>query len=124
MPTAATAFLVVRHEDGFGEVFNVRAGQRCTIGRAASNRVVLKDDLCSGEHAEILFNDERWHLRDLGSLNGTRVNGRSIREDVPLTVGDEINLGSTHLVFVENMQQLPAVPEPSARKASGDKFEI
>jgi len=126
MPNSSTAFLVIRRDDGFGDVFPLKAGQRCTIGRSTTNRIVLKDDLCSREHAEVLFADTRWYLRDLGSLNGTRVNGRGVREDVPLSPRDEIELGNTHLVFVENVQELPEVPTPAARKPARqeDKFEI
>src|SRR5579864_1430240 len=125
MPTAPTAFLVLRRDDGFGDVFPLRAGQRCTIGRSTTNRIVVKDDLCSREHAEVLFTDNKWYLRDLSSLNGTRVNGRGVREEVPLTPRDEIELGNTHLVFVENVQQLPEAPGP-LRKAppQDDKLEI
>src|SRR5262249_41374025 len=47
MPSAATAFLVVKRDDGFGDVFQLVAGQRYNMGRATSNRIVLKDDLCS-----------------------------------------------------------------------------
>src|SRR5262245_64908699 len=103
MPNGATAFLVIRRDDGFGDVFDLRAGQRCTIGRATSNRIVLKDEMCSREHAEILFADQRWYVRDLGSLNGTRVNSHSVRDDAPLSPSDIVELGSTQLVFVDNL---------------------
>lgn len=111
MPTGPTAFLVIHRDDGFGDVFPLRAGQRCTIGRASSSRIVLKDDMCSREHAEVRFGDGRWYLRDLGSLNGTRANGRTVRDDVPLSPGDEFELGNTRLMFVENMSQLPVLPK-------------
>ncbi len=111
MPTGPTAYLVTRLEDGFGEVFQLRAGLRCTIGRATSNRVVLKDEMCSREHAEVLFADKRWYLRDLGSLNGTRHNGHNVRDDVPLSPEDEVELGNTRLMFVDNIDQLPDIPK-------------
>src|SRR5262249_33071504 len=78
MPAGATAYLVVRRDDGFGDVFPLTPGQRYTLGRASTNRVVLKDDLCSREHAEISYSDGRWRLRDLNSLNGTRLNGQGL----------------------------------------------
>src|SRR5262249_24966082 len=53
MSAATTAYLVVRRSDGFGDVFPLTAGQTCTLGRAPTNRIVLKDDLCSREHAEV-----------------------------------------------------------------------
>src|SRR5438132_14122145 len=107
MPPGPTVYLVVRRDDGFGDVFPLTPGQRYTLGRAATNRIVLKDDLCSREHAELAFADGGWHVRDLGSLNGTRLNGDRIETDWELAPGDEIHLGRTTLLFVEDMEQLP-----------------
>src|SRR6266568_1482263 len=123
MANGQTAYLVIRRDDGFGDVFQLRAGQRCTIGRATSNRVVLKDEMCSREHAEVLFADHRWYLRDLGSLNGTRVNARSVRDEVPLTPQDVVELGNTQLVFVDTMSQLPDIPR-KLPVAPDSKLEI
>jgi transcriptional regulator with GAF, ATPase, and Fis domain len=110
MPVAAAAYLVVRREDGFGEVFPLTVGQRYTLGRSATNRLVLKDDLCSREHAEVACTDGRWHIRDLDSLNGTRVNGERLDSEWELSPGDEVHVGRTSLLFVEDMAQLPEVP--------------
>jgi len=123
MANGPSAYLVVRRPDGFGDVSALRAGSRCTIGRATSNRIVLKDDMCSREHAEIYAHDERWYLRDLGSLNGTRVNSRPIRDETVLAPGDLIEIGNTQLVFVENLKELPELPRKPP--ASGEtKLEI
>jgi Nif-specific regulatory protein len=110
MPQAAAAYLVVRRDDGFGDVFPLHAGARCTLGRAATNRVVLKDELCSREHAEVYRNNGQWFVRDMGSLNGTRLNGVPVTEERILEPKDDILVGKTHLVFVEEMQQLPDFP--------------
>src|SRR5262245_835636 len=112
MPTGATAYLVVRRDDGFGDVFPLVGGKRYTLGRAATNRIVLKDELCSREHAEISFADGRWRLRDLNSLNGTRLNGERLDGEWELAANDDVHLGRTHLLFVEDMGQLPDVPVP------------
>jgi transcriptional regulator with GAF, ATPase, and Fis domain len=110
MPQAAAAYLIVRRDDGFGDVFPLHAGARCTLGRAATNRVVLKDELCSREHAEVFRNNGNWFVRDLGSLNGTRLNNVTVTEERVLEPRDEINVGRTRLLFVEDMQQLPELP--------------
>lgn len=123
MATAPSAYLVVRRPDGFGEVFQLRSGTRCTIGRAMSNRVVLKDDMCSREHAEVYSHDERWYLRDLGSLNGTRVNNRPVRDETVLSPDDVIEIGSTQLVFVESLNELPELPR-KIPPGGENKFEI
>ena len=92
MPAGASAYLVVRREDGFGDVFALTVGQRYTMGRASTNRIVLKDELCSREHAEFYYADGRWRLRDLNSLNGTRVNGDSLDSEWELAPNDEIQV--------------------------------
>src|SRR2546426_8720940 len=110
-PATAAAYLVVRRDDGFGEVFPLNAGQRYTLGRATTNRVVLKDDLCSREHAEVYHADGRWRLRDLASLNGTRVNNQALDSEWELSPGDEVNVVRSHLIFVVDMSQLPDLPQ-------------
>src|SRR5262249_19200722 len=81
------------------------------------------DEMCSREHAEVFYSDHRWCLRDLGSLNGTRLNSKTVRDDTPLTALDTIELGNTQLVFVDRMDQLPDLPRrlPSS---SSRKLEI
>ncbi len=110
----AAAYLVVRRDDGFGDVFSLTASHRHTMGRATTNRIVLKDDLCSREHAEVYFLEGRWHLRDLSSLNGTRLNSKALSGDKELSPRDEVGVGRSNLVFVENLQQLPDLPPPPA----------
>jgi Nif-specific regulatory protein len=115
------AYLIVKRNDGFGDVFQLVAGQRYTLGRAATNRFVLKDDLCSREHAEVYQADGRWRLRDLSSLNGTRINGARLEGEWALTANDEVNLGRTTLLYIEDMGQLPDLP---ARSDSGEGMSI
>ena len=121
MPAAATAYLVVKRDDGFGDVFQLVAGQRYTMGRATSNRIVLKDDLCSREHAEVYQADGRWRLRDLTSLNGTRVNNDRVEGEWELAPNDQVNVGRTTLLFLDDMGQLPDLP---ARSDSGEGMSI
>jgi transcriptional regulator with GAF, ATPase, and Fis domain len=121
MPAAA-AYLVVRQVDGFGEVYSLQPGARYTMGRAGTNRIVLKDELCSREHAEVYFSDGSCVVRDLGSLNGTRLNNETVTVERPLEPRDEVNVGRTRLVYVEDMQQLPALPRRG--KKNGDDVAI
>jgi Nif-specific regulatory protein len=110
MEAGTGPYLVVRRDDGYGDVIALVAGQRCTLGRANTNRVVLKDELCSREHAEVYFAEERWRLRDLKSLNGTKVNGDPIQDEWELVSGDEFLVGRTRFVYVEQIDELPSVP--------------
>ena len=125
MAQPPSAFLVARRDDGFGDVYPLHTGTRYTLGRAPTNRVVLRDDLCSREHAEVFSVEGGWHVRDLGSLNGTHLNGEQLRTDRPLRPTDVVRVGRTHLMFVEEMGQLPDMPKAPPRPAEkGDGLEI
>ena len=69
-----------------------------SIGRAEDNMVVLDDASVSGHHAEIEQTENGPVLRDLGSTNGTKVNGLPVSEAV-LNDGDQICFGSMEAVF-------------------------
>ena len=116
---------MTRRDDGFGDVFPLHEGTRYKLGRAPSSRVVLRDDLCSREHAEVFAAEGGWFARDLGSLNGTHLNGEPIRADRALRPQDELRLGRTRFVFVDEMGQLPDLPKAPPRQAEhADGLEI
>jgi Protein of unknown function (DUF3662)/FHA domain len=69
-----------------------------TIGRQAECDVVLDDSNVSRRHAEVRRQGEDYVLVDLGSTNGSKVNGTRIKQQA-LTDGDEITLGKTLLRF-------------------------
>jgi hypothetical protein len=71
-------------------------GAQLLIGRSSSCQIVLGDDTVSRRHAELRFDEGRWLLRDLGSSNGTYVNGRFVTE-AEVWVGDVIHLGGCKL---------------------------
>jgi pSer/pThr/pTyr-binding forkhead associated (FHA) protein len=64
------------------------------IGREIDNDVVLDDELASRRHAEVWWEQGRAQVHDLGSMNGTFVNGQSARGPLPLRSGDVIQLGA------------------------------
>jgi hypothetical protein len=69
-----------------------------TIGRLPECDVVLSDPNVSRRHAEVRRRGNDFVIVDLGSTNGTRVNGAGTRER-PLADGDEITVGGTHIRF-------------------------
>lgn len=76
--------------------------KRTSIGRLPTQDLQLLDRMVSKEHAEILLEpDGRYMLYDLHSRNGTLVNGQLINAPVRLIDGDEIELGSHILRYVE-----------------------
>ena len=70
-----------------------------TIGRSRQSDVVLSDPNISRQHAEIRPRGGSWVLTDLGSTNGSRLNGRTVERSEVIRPGDEIELGSTVLRF-------------------------
>jgi transcriptional regulator with GAF, ATPase, and Fis domain len=103
-------YLVNRRDDGYGDVIPLLPGTRYTIGRANTNRIVIKDELSSRDHAEVYFSEDRWRLRDLKSLNGTRINGEALDSEWELSPGDEFHIGKTRYIFVQQIDELPRIP--------------
>lgn len=64
-----------------------------TIGRHPGNDISLDDPSVSGEHAQIAFERNHWVVRDLGSTNGTLVNGTRIDAPITLRSGDDVRFG-------------------------------
>lgn len=70
-----------------------------TIGRADGNDIAIADELASRLHAVLEWLGVNWSVRDVGSRNGTFVNGTRIARQMRLTDGDEIRIGRTRIVL-------------------------
>jgi Protein of unknown function (DUF3662)/FHA domain len=70
-----------------------------TLGRSRQADVMVDDPNVSRAHAEVRPHGASWVLTDLGSTNGTRLNGRRVGSPEVLKPGDEIELGTTTLTF-------------------------
>jgi FHA domain/Domain of unknown function (DUF1707) len=66
---------------------------RMLVGRAPNCDCVVPEDCVSRRHAQLWRDGERWYLRDLGSRNGTRVNGVRVIEATEVRPGDRVSLG-------------------------------
>ncbi len=69
-----------------------------TIGRGTANTIQLHDTEVSRDHVELVRREDKFVLKDLGSSNGTFVNGRQIREH-ELASGDQVQLGRSLLLY-------------------------
>jgi ABC transport system ATP-binding/permease protein len=74
-------------------------GMCLTLGRDPANNVVLGDPNVSRFHAEVVAVGGGYELRDLGSRNGTRLDGQPIGERSAIQVGSEIGIGPFRLIF-------------------------
>jgi serine/threonine protein kinase len=71
-----------------------------TIGRGTGFDLVIHDNTISRQgHTRIAFSNGVWYAEDLGSTNGTKVNGRPISRPVPLSPGDELRMGDVFAIF-------------------------
>src|SRR4051812_16643020 len=92
-------------------------GQPVTIGRHASNTLVISDGMASRSHCVIeKIPEGGFRIRDLNSSNGTKVNGQIVRNAL-LLPGDVINIGKTTIKLV-----IPGAPQPG--KTNGDIDEL
>ncbi len=104
---------ILKFQSGSAPVVSLEARQRAgvTVGRFDPTSTVAPDiDLrpadgmvlgVSRQHARLTFYNDALHITDLGSTNGTMVNGRRLRsyQPMPLQHGDEIQLGSLVLLL-------------------------
>lgn len=68
-----------------------------SLGRAPGNAIQLMDDFVSARHAVLSYDDESWWIEDLGSTNGTLVNGKPVKKPTKIMPGDMIQIGLTKL---------------------------
>ena len=69
------------------------------IGRLAENAIVFEDPNVSRKHAEIVASGGGWVVRDLGSTNGTKVNGTTIGGERALRDGDIVSFGGNSIRY-------------------------
>jgi len=80
-------------------VRHVLETERVTIGRQSGCTVVIRDTNVSREHAQLRRRPNGWTLRDLGSTNGTKLNGVRVDDEQMLADGDVIMLGAIKVTF-------------------------
>lgn len=90
--------LTVQSGNDRGSTHNL-PGKDMVVGRGQSSDIVLDDVKVSREHARLVYNNGMWAVLDLGSANGTYLNGQKISGQQPLANGDKIKIGDTVLVF-------------------------
>lgn len=99
------AYLVIREGSKWTDVFRLTPGRTVTIGRAATNEIVIKDERCSRNHAEVFLTGGCWTVRDLDSRNGTVVSGKPIQGDYALTAGEVVRIAHCQLAFVYDLSK-------------------
>lgn len=119
MPT-----LVVSLPDG-SEITHELTDDVVTVGRVADNTIQIEDASVSSHHAELTLRGTDYVLKDLGSTNGTRLNGQQVppEEEHQLQSGDQIRFGNITVAYSPEAgsepQPMPAdAGQPAAVPAS------
>jgi pSer/pThr/pTyr-binding forkhead associated (FHA) protein len=114
----ATLRIKPRHDDAFEHELQ---NGTMTIGRVNANTIVIRGDTAvSRQHCQIEKTNQGIFITDLGSSNGTRVNGQKIgSQRVPLKDGDRIRIGGTQVRLAD-----PKTGERSAADSSSPADQI
>jgi hypothetical protein len=83
-----------------------------SIGRAPGSVLRISDITVSRSHAQLTSSADGWSLRDLGSSNGTWVNGRRVTGEAPVRPGDQVRFGHTAFRLTS-----PYTPPPTLTRA-------
>ena len=95
---SGSALLIVRRGPNTGARFLLDTNTTA-VGRHPDADIFLDDVTVSRRHAQFLRDGKRFVVRDLGSLNGTFLNGERFADERGLTNGDEVQIGKFRLTF-------------------------
>ena len=98
LPGRFTASLLIKKGLKKGAEYTITTS-RAVIGRGTGSDIIVDDSAVSRMHAAIEFSKNKFVLKDLGSKNGTFLDGKSINEAV-LAHGNTFQIGSTVIEFV------------------------
>ncbi|MBI2920460.1 MAG: FHA domain-containing protein [Planctomycetes bacterium] len=112
---------IVHTENGVTREYPL-LGEPVTVGRAARHTIPTLDARASRDHFKVELLQNRFVVTDMGSRNGTLVNGQPISGPQPLAVGDRIMIGAAVFQFMEG-EAAPSAPPPEVAAvptATGD----
>jgi Nif-specific regulatory protein len=109
-----TAYLVIRRGGRWTDVLRLQPDRKVIIGRSSQSQIVIRSDQCSRAHAELAAVDDAWVIRDLGSRNGTVVNGEPLAGPHTLREDDVIVVAGCQMTFVHQVADALANPSATA----------
>ena len=114
---AAQFQFVVRTGPNAGKTYPLE-GNEISIGRDTGNAIALNDAEISRKHARLLWKGSGYVLEDLGSTNGTFVNGNRLSGSVPLKSGDGVSFGENVALVYEAVLDVNATMVSSSKMAT------
>jgi pSer/pThr/pTyr-binding forkhead associated (FHA) protein len=112
-PRYALRFISGKYQGG---EFPLRMNREIIIGRSSDLDMVLVEDMVSRRHAKITTSDSDIFIQDMGSTNGTFVNGEKIAGRARLTEGDRILVGTSIIKVVGVDSDIASQSEAEARR--------
>jgi len=103
---SATYQLVIRSGAGAGKVFPLEKTE-IHVGRDVTNDLVISEEKISRRHARLYTEGDQYVVEDLGSTNGTFINGARLSGPHLLRVGEQITFGEISIVSFERVDQDP-----------------
>ena len=98
---------------------------KISIGRSEDNNIAILDPYSSGHHSLIYKKDNRYVVRDNNSKNGTFLNGKKIQGETILNKGDEVLIGSTRIIFDQEIStDVEVTDTPSSSAAINTIIQI
>lgn len=118
-----SAFLIFGSSDGQSQKYEL-VDSEVVLGRSPNCHVVLDDKRSSRKNTSIRIRDGKYWIRDLGSSNGTQVNGVSVDSEVELQSGDRVRIGDTEFTlqlfqpdYEQRAQEFISVPTAEVQQA-------
>ena len=99
-------------------------GDEVSIGRSATNDIQLEEGHVSRRHAVIACRNGAFTIDDVGSANGTFVNGVQVYGENPLVIGDEVHLFVSLLKLIDATDSLPADAVERVQLVAGDRASL
>lgn len=126
-PNNSSAYLIIRQGTRWTDVFRLDPRRPLIVGRASSNEIPVADERSSRRHAEIFFEEGVWKVRDLGSRNGTFVDGIKLEATQVLTAGNQVAVASCRMTYANSLEEVVPpldLDEPAAPSNSHTQTEI
>ncbi len=117
-PEQSGAYLVVQSAGRWSDVFRLSPPVEAVVGRTSSNQIVIRNDQASRRHARIFWNQTQWQIEDLGSRNGTFVNGNKISQPNPLSDKDLIDIAGYTIQFTKSIEGATANADRSGQSSN------
>ncbi|MEO1529279.1 MAG: sigma 54-interacting transcriptional regulator [Planctomycetota bacterium] len=96
-------YLVLQSAGRWSDIFRLSAPMEVVLGRSSSNDIAIRSEKASRQHARIWSRPSGWAIEDLGSRNGTFVNGEQVQSH-DLQEGDKIEIAGFSIEFVHRIQ--------------------